>query len=149
MKKLSIAFILLITVSLSSFAGSPANNYPRFKGIEHFMRMFPQATEVDCKNKGEFTEVNFIWNGLKLAAYYDREGSPIATCREVSSGNLPLAAQLKLKDEYSGYIIRLAMEYDDVNDGLSYYVTVINGPTAYLLHISTDGNISVFKKMRN
>jgi hypothetical protein len=149
MKKLSIAFILLITVSLSSFAGNPANNYPGFKGMEHFIRTFPQATEVDCKNKGEFTEVNFMWNGLKLQAFYDQDGNPVATSRLVSIDNLPLTVQIRMRDQYSGFIPRTAIEFDDATNGLSYYVTVVSTKTAYLLHISTDGTISVFKKMRN
>lgn len=149
MQKLSIAFILLITVSLSSFAGNPANNYPVFKGMEHFMQMFPQATEVDCKNKGEFTEVNFMWNGLQLQAFYDQDGNPVATSRMVTIDNLPLTVQIMLRDKYPGFIARSAIEFDDNTTGLCYYVTVVSAKTSYLLHVSTDGNISVFKKMRN
>ncbi len=149
MKKLSIAFILVLSISLSSFAGKPADNIPAFKGLQNFMQTFPQATEVDCKNKGEFTEVSFIWNGLKLQAFYDLDGNPVATSRPVTIDNLPLTAQIKLREQYPGFIARAAIEFDDTNNGLSYYVTVTSVKIAYVLHISGDGNISVFKKMRN
>jgi hypothetical protein len=149
MRKLSIVLFLLVTVSLSSFAGNPVNNYPAFKGMEHFMRTFPQATEVDCKNKGEFTEVNFIWKGLQLQAFYDQEGNPVATSRQISIDNLPLTVQIMLKDKYPGFIATTAIEFDDNTAGLSYYVAAAGPKTSYLLHVSTDGNISVFKKMRN
>jgi len=121
---------------------------PLFRGMDHFLHKFPQATEVNCKVKGQFTEVNFIWNGLRLQAFYDESGSPVATSRFVETGSLPLSVQMSLKKEYSAYVITEAIEFSDADDGLSYYVTVTGPKATYLLHVSTSGTISVFKKMK-
>jgi hypothetical protein len=148
-KQLSIAAILFLSISLSSFAGNPVEKIPGFRGVEHFMSTFPQATGIVCKNKGEFTEVNFTWQGMKLAAFYDLDGNQIATSREISVDNLPLTVQLNLKKEYAGFIPKEALEFDDIDNSLSYYVTVVSIKTTYLLRVSADGSSSVFKKMKN
>jgi hypothetical protein len=56
---------------------------------------------------------------------------------------------LNLKDQYPGGIARDAIEFNDPNDGVSYYVTMVGPKNSYLLRVSTSGIISVFKKMKN
>ncbi|HEY4109000.1 hypothetical protein [Puia sp.] len=150
MKRLSIAVILFITVFGSSYA-SPifGTEEPNFVGADHFLRQFPQATNINYKVKGQFTEVNFMWNGLKLQAYYDREGTPLATTRTIDRVNLPVNVLLNLQNQYPDGVVTSAIEYTDTNDGLSYYVTLTKPKYTYLLHVSTSGDCSVFKKMKN
>jgi len=165
MRHLLSAVILSLTVGGSALANitlAPVNNghiyavktvhpgdLPSFKGMEHFAQRFPQATDVDCKVKGQFTEVNFIWNGLKLQAFYDGSGDPVATSRFIEPNNLPLSVQMNLKKQYPVYVVTEAVEFTDASDdGLSYYVSVTGPKNTYLLHVSTSGTISVFKKMK-
>ena len=149
MKTLSIAVIFFLSVigvaNANPFGGEELN----FIGSSNFKHQFPQATEVSYKVKGQFTEVNFIWNDMTLQAFYDKEGNFLATCRAVAIGNLPLSVQMSLKNTYPGYVERDAIEYNDSDDGVTYYVTVIGAKNSYLLHVSTSGTISVFKKMKN
>src|SRR5260221_13110207 len=97
MKISFIAVILSLTVSGSAFANN--SDLPSFRGIEHFQRKFPQATEVVCKVKGEFTEVRFMWNGLRLLNFYDAAGDPIATSRTLTLNNLPHFTQMSLNNK--------------------------------------------------
>jgi hypothetical protein len=150
MKRLSIAVILFITVFGTASATPLIGNVdPVFAGSIHFHRQFPQATEVNYKVKGQFTEVSFTWNGLRLEAYYDQEGNPIATARDIDKNGLPVNAQLNLQKDYPDGIVAAAVEFNDTNDGLCYYVTVNTPKSTYLLHVSTSGDISVFKKMKH
>lgn len=149
MKQLSIAAVLFLSISLSSFAGNPGGTTPSFKGAGNFMQTFPQATGIEYKNKGEFTEVHFTWQGLSLFAFYDNDGDLVATSRNISADNLPLTVQLNLQRQYAGYAIKNAIEYNDNDNNLSYYVNVVGPKTSLLLQISTDGSLSVFKKMKN
>lgn len=149
MKRLSIAVILFLTVIGAHANPVPRHEEPSFNGINHFRRQFPQATEVNYKVKGQFTEVDFTWNGLQLQAFYDLEGNPLATARFINKNNLPVNVQLNLEKSYPNGIVTAALEYTDVNDGLSYYVTVAGPKTDWLLHVSTSGDISVFKKMKH
>jgi hypothetical protein len=145
MKTLSIAVILFLSV-----IGANANPDLKFAGATNFEHQFPQATAVSYKVKGQFTEVNFIWNDMQLQAFYDNtDGNLLATCRTVTINSLPVAAQLTLKDQYPGSVVRDAVEYNDPNDEVSYYVTMVGPKATYLLRVSTGGSISVFKKMKN
>ncbi len=143
----------LNTLSNKTVVGSIKNttgpsDIPFFKGKDHFERKFPHATEVDCKNKGQFTQVNFKWSGIRLQAFYDLTGEPVATSRLVALNNLPLSVQMSLKKQYPSYVVTEASEFADADDGLSYYVAVTGPKASYLLHVSTSGTISVFKKMK-
>jgi hypothetical protein len=161
MKRLYIAVILLASISLSSFAETPAGSTsgninatlvrdsPGFAGIENFNKTFPQAVITGYKSKGDLTEVNFTWNGLQLMAFYSAEGELVATSRTIDFSSLPVTAQLKLKADYSNYVPRQAIEFVDADNGTSYYVSIVNVKTTLLLHVTADGMISVFKKMSN
>jgi hypothetical protein len=149
MKQLSIAVIFFLSVIGAAKANPFDGKDLKFMGSQNFIHQFPQATAISYKVTGLFTEVNFQWNDMKLQAFYDVEGNLLATCRPVAINNLPVAAQLSLKDQYPGSVSRDAIEYNDPNDGVSYYVTMIGPKTSYLLRVSTGGTISVFKKMKN
>ena len=150
MNRLFLAVILSLTVfgttNASPLSGKDELN---FRGADNFRHQFPQATSVEYKVKGQFTEVNFTWNGLQLQAFYDKEGTPLATARAIDKNNLPVNVQLNLQKSYADAFIAAAIEYNDANEGLSYYVTVVDAKSTYLLHVSTGGDISVFKKMKH
>ncbi len=143
-----MAVILLLSISLTSFA---SNTYkaPGFVGIENFNKTFPQAVITEYKSKGDFTEVSFVWNGLNLVAFFSDAGELVATSRTIALANLPVAAQLRIKANYSDYIPHNAIEFDDAENGLCYYVIVANEKKSLLLHVTAEGTISVFKKMSN
>jgi len=160
MKHTIIAAILSITFYGTTLANTGATNgpanphatsvptIPHFKGMEHFLEKFPTAADVNCRLRGQVTEVNFIWNGIKLQAFYDAAGDPVAISRFITVDNLPVSAQMSLKKDYAGYVATEAAEFDGAEDGLCYYVTVVSPKNSYLLHVSTSGTISVFKKMK-
>jgi hypothetical protein len=149
MKRLSIAVILFLSV-IGTYANPLSGKEgPDFVGVDNFNRQFPKATAINYKVKGQFTEVNFEWNGLHLQAYYDREGNPLATTRSIDKNSLPVTVQVRLKNNYPDAVITDAIEYVDSSDGLSYYITVAAAKYTYLLHVSTSGDCSVFKKMKH
>jgi hypothetical protein len=149
MKKLSIAVIFFLTTAATAFA-KPAGTGLTFRGQDDFNKRFPNATDVIASKVDEqLTEVSFTWNGLKLEAFYDEEGSPVATARYIAVSSLPLSVQLSLSTQYSNFVDTEVIEYYDQNEGLSYYVTEVGEKASYMLHVSTGGSISVFKKMKN
>jgi hypothetical protein len=147
MKKLSIAAVFAITIISSAFAGN--NGIPRFKVAESFINTFPHATEIVYAVKGNFTEVNFSWNNLKLQAFYDLEGNWIGTSRQIAIKDLPVSSLLEINKKFPGSVPTEAIEFDHADNGMSYYVTIAGSEKSYVLQILTDGTISVFKKMKN
>jgi hypothetical protein len=149
MKHLSIAVIFFLSIVGVANARPIGGSDSSFNGSQEFKHDFPQATYVTYKVRGQMTEVSFVWNNLHLQAFYDEQGQLMATCRPVEVSNVPVAAQLALKSAYPNGIVRDAIEFNDPNDGVSYYTTVIDPKATYVLHVSTGGTISVFKKMKN
>ncbi len=149
MKQLFIAVILFFTVSATTRANDTGFKDPTFAGIENFKHQFPDATEISYKVKGELTEVNFSWNAMRLQAFFDLQGNLLATCRNIAANDLSLTAQMSLRNQYPGYIESETIEFNDANASVSYYVTMVGPKTSYLLCVSTDGMISVFKKMKH
>jgi hypothetical protein len=148
MKKISIAVLLFLTVIGTTFANGHEGT-PAFKGAKSFIASFPGATNVEYKSTGQFTKVEFTWKELKLEAFYDKEGILLATGRQIPFENLPLSVQLNMNKEYSGFFPTQVSEFNDANDGLCYYVTVTSPERSYILHVSPNGSIDVFKKMKN
>ena len=147
MKRLSIIAVLALTLFTTAFANKTTS--PGFKGMEHFIKSFPEATGVVYKAVEKFTEVNFTWHDMRLQAFYDEDGDLFATSRHLAVNDLPLSSQLKIKKEFPGYITTEAIEFDATDMGLSYYVTIVGPKRSYVLKVSTDGMIDVFKKMKN
>jgi hypothetical protein len=147
MKKVSIIAFMVITMVSAAFAGD--NNTLDFKGADHFKKTFPNATKVVYEVKKDFTEVTFTWNNLNLQAFFDKQGNLIGTSRQIETSALPLAYVMNINREYQGFDIIEAIEFDHAENGMSYYVAVVKGDKKYVLNVSTDGDISVFKKMKN
>lgn len=147
MKKVSIIALMVITIASAAFAGD--NTVLNFKGADHFKKMFPDATKVAYVVKKDFTEVNFTWNNLNLQAFFDRQGNLIGTSRYINVNALPLAYVININKEYDGYTIDEAIEFDHAENGMSYYVSISKDDRKYVLNVSTNGEISVFKKMKN
>lgn len=147
MKKLSIVALFALILISTAFANKTAN--PDFSGMENFNKTFPQATGVVFKVTEKYTEVSFTWHNLKLQAFYDLEGNQIGTSRQIAVVDMPLTYLFSIKKEFPGYEPTEAIEFDHTDSGLSYYVTVVAPQKAYVLEVSANGAISVFKKMKN
>jgi len=140
--------MLFLTVIGTTYANNHGG-LPDFKGVKHFTENFPGATNVDCKITRQFTKVDFTWKELRLEVFYDKEGGLLATCRQIPFENLPLTLQMNVNKEYPGLTPTEVSEFNGANDELCYYVTVADAQTTYLLHVSINGSIAVFKKTKN
>lgn len=146
-KSLFITAVFAMAMISYAFAGNDGS--PRFKGVDNFAKTFPTATSVTYVTKGQLTEVNFTWNNLKLQAFYDQEGNWVGTSRNVPMSSLPVNAIINIKDKFPGFVPTEAIEFDQAEAGVSYYVTIAGPGKAYIVNVLTDGTISVFKKMKN
>ncbi len=146
MKKVTFIALMVLTIATSAFAGD--NSSLNFKGADHFVKTFPNATKVTYEVKRDFTEVNFTWNNLQLQAFFDKIGNLIGVSRQIEVSALPLSYVMNINRDYEGFDIIEAIEFDHTDNGMSYFATVVKGNKKYILNIATDGTISVFKKMK-
>lgn len=143
MKKFFTTALLTVTLISGAFAG---NNAAGTKAESAFKAAYPNAQHVCLTDKDDHTTISFSWNGQKMQAFYDNEGNELATSRNIELGNLPARAQKAIASKYSDYTATEAIELDHVQNGLSYYVSLQNETTKIILEVSSQGELSVFKK---
>ena len=132
---------MLVTNSLLA-AGVPDVNA---KALSAFNNQFANATEVEWSAGSDFFKASFLYNNNYVSAYYNSDGDFMATIRYVSSVNLPLLLQSKLKNDYTGYWISDLYEVSK-DSGATYYITLENADQKIVLKSSGGIDWAVHKK---
>jgi hypothetical protein len=135
-----VAVILSLSVSGSAFANSSAPISSYDNGIAHIFHLntLSGATVAgSIKNTTTSGDIPFF----KGKDHFERKFPEATKVECKKKGQF-------LKKEYPSYLVTEASEFSDADDGLSYYVAVTGPGASYLLHVSTSGTISVFKKMK-
>ena len=144
-------FLLATIISLFSLVSTNANATDEINVssavVSSFKSSFKNASEVAWKMSGNLYKADFSLNGQYVAAYYDASANLIAVTRNVSSFQLPITLQNKLKANYESYWISDLFELSDDN-GTSYYVTVEDGDSKITLKSSGSNEWTVFQKQR-
>ncbi|MGZ5222455.1 MAG: hypothetical protein ACXWC7_20370, partial [Chitinophagaceae bacterium] len=115
--------------------------------ISSFNTSFKNASEVKWSETQHFFKADFSMNGQYATAYYDATASLIAVTRNITSFQLPITLQTKLKTSYENHWISDLFELSDDN-GTAYYVTVENGDEKLTLKSTGTNEWSVYKRQR-
>ena len=115
--------------------------------LASFKSSFKNASEVKWVSTQNFYKAEFALNGQYATAYYDASANLIAVTRNISSFQLPITLQSKLKNSYEAYWISELFELSDDN-GTSYYVTVEDGDSKITLKSSGTNDWAIYKKQR-
>jgi hypothetical protein len=142
MKKVLITLAIAIS-SLVAFAGE--ENVSK-DVLNSFNKEFNGAKEVRWTTGSDFYKAVFVLNDQYITAFYNKDGEFLGMTRNISSLNLPLKLQSKIRSEYAEYWISDLFELSD-NDGTHYYITVENADSKLLLKSSDNTEWNVFKKM--
>lgn len=142
MKKILMTLAIVIS-SIVAFAGE--GNVSK-NALNSFNKEFNGAKEVRWTTGSEFYKADFILNDQYITAFYTKDGEFIGMARNISSLNLPLKLQSKVRNDYAEYWISDLFELSD-NDGTHYYITVENADSKVLLRSSDNTDWSIFKKM--
>jgi hypothetical protein len=143
MKKLIIAAVMVVVAATSAFAEGKSVSV---KVKNQFANEFTAASNIAWTAGSEFSKATFIMNDQRMEAYYDNEGELIGTSRATTLDFLPAKATKKINEKYASYKTEEVIEFDNVKDGLSYYVSLSNDTQKVVLQVSAEGSISVFKK---
>ena len=144
MKKilLSAAFALSLVTNSLFASGIPDVNA---KALSTFNSQFTNATDIEWSAGNDFYKATFLYNSNYITAYYNIEGDFVATIRNITSSNLPLMLQTKLKNNYSDYWISSLYELTK-NESTSYYITLENADQKIILKSAGDSGWTVHKK---
>ena len=144
MKLIIIAFTALLSVM--SAKANPTNDINVSSAVSaSFNNAFKNAADVKWNTAGTYYRADFVLNGQYANAYYDGNANLIAVTRNVSSTQLPITLQARLKAGYEQHWISDLFEVSN-EEGVSYYATVENGEGKTTLKSNGTAEWSVYRK---
>ena len=144
MKKLMIAAALLI--SLGAFAGKE-NEKVNEKVLNAFNSEFTNVHEVEWTASADYFKASFALNGQMVSAFFNTDGELMGMTRNIPSSQLPVSLQTSLKRNYGSFWISNLFEVSNSN-GTSYYITLENGDSKFILKSSGNSGWATYKKDR-
>jgi hypothetical protein len=108
-----------------------------------------------------FSVASFTQDGQSKCAYYDFNNNLVAITTEVHFADLPANARDHIANKYADYKASEVLYYDDnesnetdlvlygqsLQDEDSYFVELENSAEKIVLHVSLNGDVSLFKKI--
>ena len=137
--------IMTLPIAISSLAAFATDDNVGKDVLNAFNKEFNGAKEVKWTIGAGFYRVAFVYNEQYISAFYNGKGELLALTRNISSVNLPLQLQAKLRSDYSDYWISDLFEVSN-NDGTDYYITVEKGDSKLTLKSVDNAGWSVFRK---
>jgi hypothetical protein len=142
MKTLIVTLAMMITTG-TAFAGEEKVNV---KVLNAFQTEFTSAKEAEWTTGDNYFMVEFLYNEQHLFAYYTPEGDLMGLTRYISTRDLPVILQSKLKANYSEYWVSDLFEVAK-NDNTSYYMTLENADSKIVM-MSDGGEWKVYRKQK-
>ncbi|MEO8405859.1 MAG: hypothetical protein ABI480_14730 [Chitinophagaceae bacterium] len=137
-----IMTLAFIASSMFAFAGE--GNVSK-NVLTAFGKEFQGATEVSWSAGSDYYRAEFVLNNQYISAFFSNSGELMGVTRNISSLNLPLTLQNKLRKEYGNYWISDLFEVSN-REGTRYYVTLENADKKMTLKSDSDTNWDVFSK---
>jgi hypothetical protein len=142
MKKILIAVTILASfITTQSFAQTIVPSVIS----SAFQTSFKNAKDITWTEVNDLYKTEFNMNGQVITAFYNGYGKLVATSRNISSTQLPLALELNLKNNYSSYYIVDLFEVDNDNEN-AYYVTIQYADQKLQLKSTSNGNWNIYHK---
>jgi hypothetical protein len=145
MKKLIFGTLLLVTLSIASFAGG---NEADKKLLSDLTMALKNSTQVVHSSTADYNKATYSFNGKKVSAFYTLENnSLIGFSIQVVGNDLPQDIVNAIQKKYSGWNIVDAIYFIDANARGSYFAQVQKGKNNLALKVYADGKVGIFSRM--
>lgn len=142
MKKL---LVILTVVGSFYTATSFAKNTTPAVVTQSLQTSFTGAKETSWSVVNNLYKAEFVLDAQTITAYFNADGTLVASARTITASQLPILLQADLKKDYANYVAASTLEIDN-EDGVTYYVTVENGSKTVQLKSTDYGTWTVFQK---
>lgn len=145
MKKLLATALFIVAMATAVSAAGLGGN----STVEAlFKAAYPGATNVHFKTVGELVSVSFELNNHNMQAFYDTEGTKVAVSKNIDFTSLSMRGQNAVKQKYTNYTPVETIEMDSQEEGLCYYVSLLDGTQKIVVRVSPGGDVTFFKKLK-
>jgi hypothetical protein len=144
MKTMIIAFITLCMMSVKSYAG---DEKVATAVLLSFQKSFSTASDVTWTKVKDLYKAEFTLDNEPLTVWYNPDGNMVALTRLITANQLPIAAQVALKKDYSNYTVVNLFEVD-TDEGNNYYAVVDNVKSTLKLKADAGGDWMIYDKRR-
>lgn len=143
-------FILIAATAFVSLASFASVDPITGKVLEAFRTEFASAKNVQWKSLDEagLYQATFSYRNTELSAFYDVEGSLVATARYIDKENLPIMVTKAIQEKYPEHVMKNVIEHI-ANGSTTYHVTLHGVKSSMIVSASPAGNLNVFKKIKN
>jgi hypothetical protein len=146
MKK-NFLFALLVAVVFSGSAFANTGKSVNALVKQSFQKEFAGAQSVSWEviSDKDIFHASFIYNNERLNAYFDAEGTLLATGRYVKQENLPMLVTKGIATRYKQYDVLEAIEFVTGYE-TSYIVKIENEKLSMYVQAHNDGSTTLLKK---
>ena len=145
MKKLIFGTLLLVTLSIASFAGG---NKADKKLLSDLARTLKNSTQVIHPSTADYAQATFNFNGKATSVFYDQvDGELIGFRIPITESELPQAALETMKKKYGDWTLVDAIMFIDKDANVNYYTQVKKDKKNIALQLSLNGHVSFYRRM--
>jgi hypothetical protein len=144
-KNFLIALLVAVVFSGSAFANTGKSVNALVK--QSFQKEFAGAQSVSWEviSDKDIFHASFIYNNERLNAYFDAEGTLLATGRYVKQENLPMLVTKGINARYKQYDVLEAIEFVTGYE-TSYIIKIENEKLSMYVQAHSDGSTTLLKK---
>jgi len=144
-KNFLVALLVAVVFSGTSFANTGKSVNALVK--QSFQREFAGAQSVSWEviSDKDIFHASFIYNNERLNAYFDAEGTLLATGRYVKQENLPMLVTKGVAVRYKQYNVLEAIEFVTGSE-TSYIIKLDNEKVSMYIQAHNDGSTTLLKK---
>ena len=137
---------IILTVIASVFTSNSYADTPNVTPVvlKSFNNNFSSAKDPSWTTNQGVYQVDFFSNDRYATAYYNASGELIAVTSNISSQDLPMVLQIKLKKNFTDFWVTELIEATN-DSGTHYFVTLENADSKIILE-STSMGWSTFSK---
>lgn len=146
MKK-NFLFALLVAVAFSGSAFAYTGKSVNALVKQSFQKEFAGAQSVSWEiiSTKDIYHASFIYNNERLNAYFDSEGTLLATGRYVKQENLPMLVSKGIAIRYKQYNVLESIEFITGQE-TSYIIKLENEKLSVYVQAFSDGSTTLLKK---
>jgi hypothetical protein len=142
-------FLVIFTLAASVFA---TNGYAQEKTptvvTRAFQAVFTNVNQISWSQVSNLYKAEFTMDEQKISAFFDADGSFIASARNINVQQLPISLQIKLKNKYDEYNVAELIEVNN-QAGTSYFLTLDGNNRKLQLKSNSYGDWTSYQKNSN